>query len=393
MRRNWILLILIMIGTGFLASRIGGSVTQLLFYSSFLVPLLSLIYLWIVYVKFCIYQQIGTKVLVKEELVPYLFKLANEDILSYTKIQVDFMSDYSTVENMNQSITYCLLPQDVIHRETALRCHYRGIYKVGIDHVIVTDYLRLFTLTYHCKSKIEVQVLPRVVNISKLVIAPDSEDVKTRKYLIQARNEIPDIEVRKYQSGDSLRMIHWKASARTGELLTRKYTEDPKTEMILLLDLQKKHAKEGECLVIEDKIIEAVIAITDYFVRNHTPVTVIFANPNIQKFVVYKTEDFNQFYEFCSHVRFRAEHGCEKLLQASIQHSLGHQYCMLLTAQFSDQFSKQTYEYVNMGNELSIVMVSDDNLKEKVEQLESRIRFYQIHLQQEVREVLEKEAL
>lgn len=391
MRRNWIVLILIIIGAGVLVGNVGGSISYLLFYSSIIIPALSLFYLWVVYEKFCIYQEIGTKVLVKEEQVPYLFKLANEDILSYTKIQVDFMKDLSSVENMDSSIEYCLLPRDEVHRATSLRCHYRGVYHVGIDHVTVTDYLNLFHVTYQCKSKIEVLVLPRVIHINQLTVAPESKDIKTSKYLIQTRNEVPDIEVRKYQSGDALRMIHWKATARSGNLFTRKYTQEPKTEMVLLLDLRRNQLKEVERIMIEDKILEAALAIADYFVRNHTSITVIFATPKLQRITINHMDDFSGFYEICSHIRFQSEVSSEELLKYTMQHPMGHQYCILLTATMNEALCRSSYQYVNMDNDLNVIMVSDENLTEQVKQLESRVKFYQVGLQQEVREVLEME--
>lgn len=393
MRRNRILVYLLILGSGILVGNFGGSISYLLFYSSIIVPLLSLGYLGIVYVRFCIYQEIGTKVLVKEERVPYLFKLSNEDILTYTRIKVNFMKDYSDVENMEQSADYCLMPQEHIDHATTLCCHYRGDYYVGIDDVTVTDYLNLFQVTYKCKSRINVQVLPRVLHLDKLAIAPKSEDIKYQKFNIQARQEVPDVEVRKYQSSDSPRMIHWKATAKSGDLLTRKYTEEPKTELVLIVDFRRLNDKDEVRIVVEDKMIEALLAVADYFVRNHTPVSVLFDSMGMHKLRLYNSDDFQQLYQICSQVKFQSDISSEALLRSSMKNSMGRQYCVLLTSTMSNEFCHMAYQYVNMEHELSIVMVSEDTKYETIKELDERIHYYQIGQQQEVRDVLEMEEV
>ena len=393
MLRNRILLILFILGSGILVGFRGGSVSYLLFYSSLILPILSLINVFLVYLKFCIYQSIESKVLNKEERVPYLFKLSNEDFISYTKIQVNFMKDYADVENMDQATNYCLLPGEEIHKETKLCCHYRGEYKVGIDYVTVADFLNLFQITYACSSAIEVKVLPRILHLTKLAIAPKSEDIKKQQYLIQSKQIIPDVEVRKYQSSDSPKMIHWKATARQGQLLTRKYTDDPKSELVLLLDLQRFNVPEKERMIMEDKLIEAALAIADYFVRNHTPVCVIFDSTGVDKIHIYSKDDLNQFYKFCSEVRFQSKLTGEALLTLSMQESETKKYGMLLTGNVDEELCKAAYQYIAFENELNIILVGETNQHETLAQISDRINLYRIRNTQEVQDVLEMEGV
>lgn len=393
MRRNRILLVAAILASGVYVGFHGGSISYLLFYSTLLIPLLSLTYVFIVYWKFCIYQKIENKVLVKEERVPYLFKLSNEDILSYTKIRVNFMKDYSTVEDMDQSTDYCLIPQEEIHRETKICCHYRGEYNVGINNVTVTDYLNLFRFTYACSSVISVKVLPRVLHLTKLVIAPDCEDIKKQEFYTQAKDEIPDVEVRNYQTSDSPKMIHWKATARQGQLLTRKYTEEPKTELIILLDLRSLKVEQKERMIVEDKLIEALLAIVDYFVRNNTPLSILWDLGQLHQMKIYSKEEFQQLYEMCSEVKFRSEISSETLLTTSMQLNSVRQYGILLTGQMSDELCRTAYQYMQYDNELSIVIAGKNLYEEQIKKLDKRISFYRIGEDEEVRDVLEMEVV
>lgn len=390
MRKNRFLLLLLILFSGIHVAYRGGSISYLFFYSTLLIPVLSIIYVLLVYWKFCIYQKIDMKILIKEERVPYLFQLSNEDILAYTRIRVNFMKDYSSVESMDQATEYCLLPKEEIHNETTLCCHYRGEYRVGIDYVTVRDYLNLFQFTYACDSAIEVKVLPRVVHLSSLSVALKMEDVKTLETSIRSRQEIPDVEVRRYQPSDAPRMIHWKATARQGQLLTRKYTEEPKTELVVLLDLRRLPCVEKERIIIEDKMIEALLAVTDYYVRNLSPVTVLLDADGIQRIQIYNGDDFQQLYQLCSQVRFQSTLDDHALFSYAMQFGIHHQYGLLLTATVGEELCRASYQYTSMEKELSIIYIGDDDMTEKVRAMSDRVHLYQICKTEEVQDVLER---
>lgn len=390
MIRNRILLGIAIVAARIFVANQGGTVSYLIFYSLLLLPIMSAFYVFLVYFRFCIYQEIESKVLIKEERVPYLFWLTNEGILSYTRIKVNFMKDYSTIDFLDQSKDYCLLPQDVVRRETVLSCHIRGEYKVGIDYVTVRDYLNLFQFTYACQSAIQVKVLPRVVHLSQLTVAPKMEDVKMQQYYVQAKQEVPDVEVRKYQPQDDPKRIHWKATARVGQLLTRKYTEEPKSEILIMADLRRVDLDEKQRMITEDRIVEALLGVADYFLRNQALVSVILDTGIITEKNIYGKDDFQELYTLCSELYFKSKTSSEALLYHVKQRNQGHQYCMLITGQMDESLCRSAYDYTESGNELSIVLIGDMTNQELVKKISDRVKLCQIELSQEVSEVLEQ---
>jgi uncharacterized protein (DUF58 family) len=52
--------------------------------------------------------------------------------------------------------------------------------------------------------------------------------------------------VRTYRSGDSSRWIHWRTTARRGELMVREYEEAPSENLILVLDLWAPNIEGSE---------------------------------------------------------------------------------------------------------------------------------------------------
>lgn len=169
---NRILLLVFIIASGVFASHYGGNVSYALFYMSLFIPAVSLLYTFYVYIRFRIFQEIGQRVVVKGDLIPYSFTLANEDYITFRSVKVNFLHDKSTISSAEDIREYCLLPGQSETMETTLRCNYRGEYYVGANTVDIIDYLYLFKITYPITSKLKVTVLPRVIQIPRIEFVP-----------------------------------------------------------------------------------------------------------------------------------------------------------------------------------------------------------------------------
>jgi uncharacterized protein (DUF58 family) len=120
-----------------------------------------------------------------------------------------------------------------------LHCRRRGYYRVGPLTMRSGD---LFGLEPYVHARTEpdhIIVYPRVVPLQQL-------DLPTRSPLVampaQARlfeDPARIMGVRDYQRGDSLRRIHWTATATTGRLLVKRYQPSIARETWICLDLDE----------------------------------------------------------------------------------------------------------------------------------------------------------
>ena len=97
MKRNAIILIIVIICTGIFASNYGGTIPYALFYFSLLVPLMSFIYILIVLNFFRFHQEAAKKTFVKGETVDYFFSLSNDSFILYSGIKVNFIHKKSYI--------------------------------------------------------------------------------------------------------------------------------------------------------------------------------------------------------------------------------------------------------------------------------------------------------
>ncbi|TAH73864.1 MAG: DUF58 domain-containing protein [Anaerolineaceae bacterium] len=355
-----LLCVLFIIGSGVFASYFGGNISYALFYLAISIPIISFLYTLYVYVRFKIYQSMDNYVVVKGDWNNYSFVIANEDFVAFRNVKVNFLRGKSTIKKTEESMEYSLLPSDKERMETQLRCNYRGEYFVGVDSIQVTDFLYLFSITYPITSKLKVLVLPRVVSLDQLGIAPSLIDSKNPVRYSNMVEEELDTEVRRYNPGDNKKRIHWKASAKTNELLSRKYHQKPKAEVVLFMDLSKITEDDLRVVIAEDKIIESVLAISNYYVSRGTPSHIIYDMDGIKQMPIYKKSDFNAFYKTCVNVSFNANTSVGELIARRLQRGDDGIFYVTATTRLTRDLYLSSLQALAGGNRLCILFISDD---------------------------------
>lgn len=373
MLRNRLILVAAILAAGVFASFYGGNIPYALFYLTLLIPLVSLLYTLYVYLRVKVYQMIDSVVLVKGESSTYTFRVANEDFLSYQNLKINFYTGMSSVEGAEQQMSYCLLPGESISMETRLACHYRGIYNVGARSIEITDLFNLFQLSYPIRSRNSVTVLPRRVRLSSLNILPQDEDSKNVLFHTRAKAEELDIDMRKYVPGDSRRLVHWKATARRGELMSRQYTETMKLGVLLCMDLTPTGLRDWlERAEREDKIIESSIAIADYCLAHRIPCDVWFAAENdVQKAPARTAQEMDAFYNLCGRLAFTAKEGAGKVISRSLEQQVGAYRYLVITHTLDGDLYSASVKAAARGNEVAVVLMCDALTEEQ-----QRIRTY-----------------
>ena len=388
-KRRLLLAAAVIVLTGTLATLRGGAASYLLFECTLLVPCLSLAYLVYVFLRFRVYQNLDVKTVVKGQRVPYSFVLSNEDRITYCDIRITFENVVSGIDNINPDDSYCLLPETQINRRTTMVCRYRGRYQVGISRIRVTDFLGLFSITYRCPQTVNAVVLPMVIHLDKLAYAPKSE-AEERERELSLREEIPNMQIRQYNRGDSMRRIHWKAAARTQELKTRQYTEEPRKKNLLVLDLTRQSAYSNETrLIFEDKLLECAIAIADYFLKINTPLEIITERNGYRSFTISQAGDFREFYGFCAEVDFSARAGAADLVKYVMQTEEEPSNCMVLTGQADEALFAACLSLKLTENQAAVFYVGDDSMGVDKNKLEGHLEFKQIFLREDTKEALE----
>ena len=279
----------------------GGTISYGFFTAVTLLPVLSLLYLLCVRLRFSVYQKLEGKTFVSNHAIPYFFTLQDESKFAFAGVRVRFYSDFSTLTDLSDGVEYELLPGTGITRDTTLLCKYRGSYNVGIRTIEITDFLRLFRIRYKNREPLEVFIRPDTVILDRLT------GVRMPRLLARESTRpgsVPEATVREYQPGDSLRRVHWKASAKENRLLVRRDSGEEQRRVSIFMSTCRESDDPSEYLPTENKILEIALALSSFFLRSGIPVCASHRTQATETVLMDGREAFNSYYEICAHLVF-----------------------------------------------------------------------------------------
>jgi uncharacterized protein (DUF58 family) len=127
-----------------------------------------------------------------------------------------------------------------------LRSDLRGKFVVGPLEIRIADAFGLVELGRSFSSSTTFVVTPRVVPLPRAVVSGSwLGDGDGRARAMAAAGE-DDVVPRPYRDGDELRRVHWRSTARYGELMVRREEQQWRNRAVLLLDTRRSaHAGTG----------------------------------------------------------------------------------------------------------------------------------------------------
>jgi uncharacterized protein (DUF58 family) len=130
-------------------------------------------------------------------------------------------------------------PRERRHFHYTLQCCRRGYYPIGPLKMQTGDLLGIVRQMKVQVAPEHVIVYPRVIPLQQLGLPTHSPLVAlpARWHLFEDPARV--MGVRDYQRGDSLRRIHWTATASTGRLLVKQYQPATARETLICLDLDE----------------------------------------------------------------------------------------------------------------------------------------------------------
>lgn len=369
MIRKKIVIILMIAVTATFASFFGGPVTYGLLYISIIIPLSALIYCAYVCVAFKPLQSVKQRQIEKGKDITYSVSLTNKSFLPFTNVRMIHYSDKKDIEEKGLFNNYCIVPKEEYEIISKITCPKRGVVDMGIKKVVIQDFLNAFKMSGNVHKLGKIYVVPRLIVLSNIIAELDTECDRVRpQFSVINRQEIPDIDMRRYNSGDNRRMIHWKASAKKHELYTRKYINNPDPVMKIVVDLSPIDAPKGDSVETEDRILEASLAIMKFYQKKKKPTTAVYAD-NIINMVRLSTEnEFNDFYRKCAELVFTTTHSVDECIIRCLEKEESGSHFVLVLNKMTERISNVCKRAIEFSNIVTIILVDDNgNEREKFE--------------------------
>lgn len=153
------------------------------------------------------------------------------------------------LEYGNKVVVVDLSPHEKRTVNYKLVCGRRGAYDFGAAVIRTGDLFGIFVREISFQASNKLIVYPKIIPLKGLVI-PNFQNMGTT-FTLRAANEdlTGPTGTRRYASGDPLNRIHWRATARTGQLQVKEYDLHTSAEVGVFLDLAAdSYAGEEETL-------------------------------------------------------------------------------------------------------------------------------------------------
>ena len=338
----------------------GGWISYGFFYAVTLTPVLCLLYIAAVIVRFRVYQSVGSRDLVCDQPEAYYFILHNQDFFAFSAMKLYMFSSFSEVKDIDDRVVYELLPKTQIKLETQIICRYRGEYEVGIREIEFSDFLYLFSVKYKIPGSVKVFVEPKLVEMDSIKSFDEVQEfVNIDSFRDRTDQDCP---VRDYQEGDPLKLVHWKATAKEMKLKVRTQKSDEQQRIIILLDTERSERDNHIYIPAESKLLESALAISYYLFRKGISQKLCYIGKSFKKISPDEMHDFDQYRRELSHMSFDKQNRSDVLFAEALcdPEVLSCRVMILLLFSVTSETESICAELNDRGIYLIIYVVNED---------------------------------
>lgn len=217
---------------------------------------------------------------------------------------------------------------------TAITSSQCGPVALWVEQAKVWDLFHLFGKKIRTVGKEELSVLPEYY-AALIEIAPQIREqlIDSEEYDEKRPGDDPSqiFQIREYREGDRMQRIHWKASARTNDLMVKDYSMPIGLGALVLFDLRV--AEDGGTVFL-DQAVEYGLAILQGFLNQDYPPRAAWYNCRMQKMEQMEIRETEDLYLLTAQLFQAGPYGEEILLEEAYKYSWpqdGWSICLRIT--------------------------------------------------------------
>jgi uncharacterized protein (DUF58 family) len=151
----------------------------------------------------------------------------------------------------------------------------RGRFTVGPLQLRMTDPFGLIEMNRPFPAVSQIVIVPQIHELGAHPLPGGHEELGGSSIHALGSLGAEDLTVREYRQGDDVRKIHWRSSARTGELMVRQEERPWQGDVVVLVDNRRRaHRGEGAHSSLE-WMVSAAASIADHLELRGYRVTIV----------------------------------------------------------------------------------------------------------------------
>lgn len=182
--------------------------------------------------------------------------------------------------------------------EKYIRFNKRGIYEFGQVHFAINDMFHMFETKSVVNKNKSIKVYPKIYSTNNISV--NGNDIfQNIEYFKGAREDSTSIkDIRKYNSGDNIKKIHWKISAKYGELFIKNYDNISGEESVVILDMNSKSFFVDDGDLLEEQLVSFYLSVIKKLSERDIKSRAIINNREKKEFAIETKDDFELLLEY-----------------------------------------------------------------------------------------------
>lgn len=242
---NFTVYIIVFIAALIFTQALRSKASNIFFGFVFFLPWVMLIYALTARLTLKIFMLCESAEVAKNQPYTYKLRLVNESIIPYPFVEaMMWLPQANSVRCGLRTVKMTMSPLVDYTVGNTVSFRFRGTYEIGVEHIYVYDFLRMFRVKVDMIEKETVYVMPRKLDmdVGQANAVSDSASKTQKSNNSYEKIEISDI--REYRSGDALKSIHWKLSSKSEDFMVREYDTGSSRETYIFCDMSASFATE-----------------------------------------------------------------------------------------------------------------------------------------------------
>jgi len=322
-------------------------------YALFILPIFSFLLARRARNHFYISATLSTPLISKKEKADFTVVVENHHFLPYPIACLRLDGNHTGLGVDKKDLYFPLPARGTQITTFHLEGVFRGEYELGVNYLAVYDFLGLFKFKYPHPKRSFLMVTPDVFPIPTLPLDPLEVELETRTSYLHYETSNTVSELRPYQRADSQRQIHWKATAKRGELISKEFQPITKRGVDFFVHNTKISGSPELALKKEDRLMGYVASALEQCSRSRYPITLHYLDSS-NALPPQPATDFATLYREVSRIRFDYKDDFSKLLNNHAQRGQPASNVMVFTHHLDDQLLSGLQRLKMSGNHLIV---------------------------------------
>ncbi|AUC86624.1 DUF58 domain-containing protein [Polaribacter sp. ALD11] len=164
----------------------------------------------------------------------------------------------------------------------------RGVYNFGNSNVYVSSKLQLATRKYILGEEKELKCYPSFLRLREFDFKAFTNDAISygTKKVRRIGHSLEFEQIKEYVSGDDIRTLNWKATAKRNQLMVNQYIEEKSQPVYSIIDKGRAMQMQFNELSLLDYAINATLAISNIILRKQDKAGMLSFSKNLEDWVV-----------------------------------------------------------------------------------------------------------